>query len=258
MRTNLFYFSATGNSLVVAKDIAARLSGTQIFSIPKVINREIDSDADSIGLVFPVYFQGMPRIVADFINKLQPGRAEYIFAVCTCGAFPMGTLLQTQRLLKARGLALNVGFSIRMPGSYLVKYGAFPAEKQKALFVGEKKKVDAIVKMIESRQGNGIEHNGFLINGIGNLAYKSMLPKFPALDRNFNVNERCNGCRTCEKVCPVQNIKWANGKPNWQGNCEHCLACMQWCPAEAIQYGTQTKNRKRYHHPEVQVKELYR
>lgn len=258
MKTSLFYFSATGNSLRVAKDIAAKLPGTQIFSIPKVMNQEVDWDADNIGLVFPVYFQGMPRIVADFINKLQVDKAKYIFAVCTCGAFPMGTLLQTQRQLKSRGMTLNAGFSIQMPGSYLVKYGAFPAAKQQALFARERKKIDVIVKMVENRQGNKVEHNGFLMNWIGDLVYRSMLPKFPTLDRNFSINDRCTGCHTCEKVCPVQNVKMIDGRPAWQGNCEHCLACMQWCPVEAIQYGTQTKDRKRYHHPEVLVKEMYR
>jgi flavodoxin len=258
MKTNLFFFSATGNSLMVAKDIAAKLPGTQIFSIPKVINQPIDLTADNIGLIFPVYFTGMPKIVIDFINKLAASKTKYIFAICTCGAFPMGTLLQTQKQLETSGLTLKAGFSIKMPGNYLVKYGAYSIEKQKNLFIKERQKVETIVKIIKKQQNNKIEHNNFLINGIGNLLYKSMLPKFPTLDRNFNVDEKCNSCETCEKVCPVQNIKIFNGRPNWQGKCEHCLACIQWCPPAAIQYGTQTNDRKRYHHPEVQVKELYR
>jgi ferredoxin len=257
MKTNLFFFSATGNSLIVAKDLAAKLPGTQIFSIPKVINQKIDLNADNIGLVFPVYFSGIPKIIIDFINKLESSKTKYIFAICTCGAFPMGTLLQTQKLLRAKGLTLNAGFSIQMPGNYLVKYGAYSIEKQRNMFIKEKDRVETIVKMITNQQDNKIERNNLFINGIGNLAYKSMLPKFPTLDQNFNVIEKCNSCNTCEKVCPVQNIKIINGRPSWQGNCEHCLACIQWCPKEAIQYSNKTLNRKRYHHPEVLVKELY-
>ena len=125
MKTNLFFFSATGNSLAVAKDIAAKLPGTQIFSIPKVINQKMDLNADNIGFIFPVYFSGMPKIVIDFINKLEPSKPKYIFAICTCGAFPMGTLLQAQKQLRKKGMTLNAGFSIQMPGNYLVKYGAY-------------------------------------------------------------------------------------------------------------------------------------
>jgi len=258
MKTNLFFFSATGNSLSVAKDIAARLPETQIFSISKVFNIEMDLSVDNIGFIFPVYFSGMPRIVIDFINKLDLDNSKYIFAICTCGAFPMGTLLQTQKQLKLKGLTLDAGFSIQMPGSYLVKYGAYSIEKQNDMFTREKVKVETIIKMITKRQKNKIQHNNFLMDGIGNFAYRSMLPKFPTLDHNFVLNEKCSSCNTCEKVCPVRNIKITNGKPNWQRNCEHCLACIQWCPNEAIQYRNQTINRKRYHHPEVLVKELYR
>jgi flavodoxin/Pyruvate/2-oxoacid:ferredoxin oxidoreductase delta subunit len=258
MKTSLFFFSATGNSLVVAKDIAAKLSETQIFSIPQIINQEIELNVDNIGFIFPVYFSGMPKIVVDFINKLESSNSKYIFAICTCGSFPMGTLLQTQNQLRTKGMTLNAGFSIQMPGNYLVKYSAFSIEKQKNMFIEEKKKVETIVKIIKNQKENKIERNNFLINGIGNLAYRSMLPKFQTLDKNFNVDEKCNSCNTCEKVCPVQNIKIMNGRPNWLGNCEHCLACIQWCPTESIQYGTQTNNRKRYHNPEVLVKELYR
>jgi ferredoxin len=127
----------------------------------------------------------------------------------------MGTLLQVQNQLRTRGLTLNAGFSIPMPGNYLVRYGAFSIEKQKKMFIKEKKKIETIVKIIENRQENKIERNNFLINGIGNLFYKSMLPKFSTLDQNFNVNEKCISCNTCEKVCPVQNIKMDTGRPKW-------------------------------------------
>lgn len=91
-----------------------------------------------------------------------------------------------------------------MPGNYIVKYSAFPIQNQEKLFIEEKKKVEAIVGMIKNQQKNKIEQNNFLFNGIGNLIYKSMSPKFRALDQNFTVNEKCNRCNTCEKVCPVQ------------------------------------------------------
>lgn len=258
MKTNLFYYSATGNSLIVAKDIAAILPETQIFSIPKIIDQEIDLNADNIGFVFPVYFTGMPRIVIDFIDRLELSKAKYIFAICTCASIPLGTLLQVQKQLRTKGITLNAGFYVTMPGSYIIKYGAFPLEQQEYLFAKEKEKVAAIVKMIVNQQDNKIERNNFLINAIGNIVYRSMLPKFPTLDRNFNVSDKCNSCNLCERVCPVKNIRIIDGRPNWQGNCEHCLACIQWCPAEAIQYGTITNDRKRYHHPEVLVNELYR
>lgn len=257
MKTSLFYFSATGNCLAVAKDIAAKLPGTEIYSIPKVIHRDIDGNADNIGLIFPVYFAGMPRIIVDFIGQLQFNQRKYLFAVCTCGVFPLGTLLQTQKQLQKKGLILDAGFSIPMPGNYIVKYGAFPVRKQKAMFAKEKAKIETVVKMIAGQQSGIIERNFSFINKIGDSIYQKIFPAFPTRDQNFTVSEKCNHCGICEKVCPVQNINMVDGKPEWQGNCEHCLACIQWCSEEAIQYGTLTLHRKRYHHPDVRVNELF-
>ncbi|HYE80833.1 MAG TPA: EFR1 family ferrodoxin [Clostridia bacterium] len=258
MKTNLFYFSATGNCLAVAKDIAAGLPGAQLFSIPQVINEQLDLEADNIGVVFPVYYCGIPRIISDFIKKLDPGKIRYMFAICTCGALPAGTLLEVQKQLEAKGITLNAGFSIPMPGNYIVKYGAFPVKKQESMFLKEKEKVRSIIQEIKEQKQSGIEKNNFIINRIGESVYKSKLSQFPTLDRNFTVNEKCNGCNTCERICPVGNIKMKDQKPEWQGNCEHCLACIQWCPREAIQYSAQTINRKRYHNPEVTIKEIIR
>lgn len=257
MKTNLFYFSATGNSLAVAKDIAAGLPETQIFSIPRVINKQINLEADNIGLVFPVYYCGIPRIITDFIKKLDPVKIKYMFAICTCGAIPAGALLEVQKQLEARGISLNSGYSIPMPGNYIVKYGAFSINKQEKMFMEEKKKVRRIIQDIKNQKQGKVERNSYLVNRIGGSFYKAKFSQFPTLDRNFTVNEKCNGCNTCERVCPVGNIQMTDNRPEWQGSCEHCLACIQWCPKEAIQYSTQTVGRRRYRHPEMDLKELF-
>ena len=77
------------------------------------------------------------------------------------------------------------------------------------------------------------------------------------LDKNFWTNKRCDGCGICLKVCPVNNIKMNEGKPEWLHKCEQCVACMQWCPQRSIQYNKATTYRERYHHPDVEVKELF-
>ena len=75
-------------------------------------------------------------------------------------------------------------------------------------------------------------------------------------DNNFLVNKDCNSCDICRKICPVNNIKLVNGIPQWQHQCRDCLACINFCPNNAIQYGKNTINKKRYHHPEITIKEI--
>ena len=62
------------------------------------------------------------------------------------------------------------------------------------------------------------------------------------MDRKFWVDEKCNQCSLCSKVCPVQNIALQGGNPTWNHRCEQCFACLQWCPQGAIQYGKKRPN----------------
>jgi MinD superfamily P-loop ATPase len=77
------------------------------------------------------------------------------------------------------------------------------------------------------------------------------------MDRAFFADENCKGCGKCVKVCPVSNIELVDKKPAWQSHCEQCFACLQWCPQNAIQFGTNTAGKKRYHHPDVKVDEMF-
>lgn len=54
MRTEIYYFSGTGNSFVVAKEIAKKIKA-DLIPIPKVMDMDkIQFDAKSIGIVFPL------------------------------------------------------------------------------------------------------------------------------------------------------------------------------------------------------------
>ncbi len=241
----------------MAKDIAAGLQEVQIFSIAQAIDGQIDLDADNIGLVFPVFYAGIPRIVCEFIKKLDPEKINYLVAVCTCGSFAAGALKETEKQLKAKGIGLNVGYALQMPGNYIVKYGAIKKEKQEKLFRNEKETVKRIVRDIENHKNSPQKRGGLLINKIGESIYRSKLQQFSTLDKNFTLNGKCNGCGICERICPVRNIMIADYRPRWQGNCEHCMACLQWCPREAIEYSRRTAGRKRYRHPDVRTEELF-
>ena len=60
------------------------------------------------------------------------------------------------------------------------------------------------------------------------------------MDKQFRVDDKCNQCGICGKVCPSENITMQEGKPVWNHHCEQCFACLQWCPKKAIQYGKRT------------------
>lgn len=254
MLTTIFYFSGTGNSLKVARDLAGNLPQAKLLSIPAVIDQELVC-AGKIGIVFPVYMFGLPLIVSRFIKKLKPGPGNYVFAVLTFGGMSGPALGQLKEEFRAQGLTLSAGFLVTMPGNYTPLYQAIAQDKQKKMFAREEERIGSIVRVINEEKI--YFDTGFsLLNGLLKLVYKAGAPKIPFLDKGFWVQDSCNGCGTCSCVCPVNNIEIVKGKPRWRHRCEQCFACLQWCPKEAIQYEKNTAGRRRYHNPDVSAADI--
>ena len=257
MKTVIYCFSGTGNSLSAAKSLANALDGTTVVPIAKAIKGEIKTDADRVGIVFPVYAFGMPRIVVEFCKKIEIASSARIFAVATCGGMPAGTLLQLKKILAGRGLTLSAGFCVTMPGNYTPLYGAPSDEKQRAILEKAKKRIEYIAEAVKAGKPTRIEANNFLINWIfSGLLYRVSIPHLCEADKYFWANDNCNSCGVCRNVCPVANIEMKDGRPVWQHKCEQCMACLQWCPTEAIQWGKKTQRRKRYRNPDVTVQDI--
>jgi hypothetical protein len=80
MKTTLYYFTATGNSLNVARKLADLLEESELIPIAKVWQQaEILANTENVGFVFPLYFSGVPDIVEQFVKKL-----ELENTVCRC------------------------------------------------------------------------------------------------------------------------------------------------------------------------------
>ena len=68
MKTTIYYFSGTGNSLKIARDIAEKLEECELIPIAKVWQQDqLASTSKNVGFIFPLYYFGLPKIVYDFI-----------------------------------------------------------------------------------------------------------------------------------------------------------------------------------------------
>ena len=68
MKTDVYYFSGTGNSLWVAQKISEKIEDSELISIPKVVNKKEGIKGEIIGIVCPIYMYTILLIVADFIK----------------------------------------------------------------------------------------------------------------------------------------------------------------------------------------------
>lgn len=256
MRTVIYYFSATGNSLVVARDLAAALDATLIPIANAMRTRSFES-AERVGIVYPVYMFGLPLIARDFLKKIEVKQNAYIFCVATLGGLPGLAHTQAKDILKARGISLAAGFSVLMPGNYTPLYGAAPQEKQNKMFEKAKAKVAEIARFVQEGRSGYFEEKPYFPNFLlHKLLYAKGSAQIPLADKGFWVTGACIKCGLCAQVCPVANIELRNGRPTWLRHCQQCMACLQWCPVEAIQYDKSTKGRKRYHHPAVSAQDI--
>lgn len=257
MKTALYYFSGTGNTLVIARDLAQELGGADIIPVTKALKEGSGIQYGAIGIVFPVYMFGLPLIVAKFVKEFSFPKDAHIFAVANFGGMPGRSLQLTRDLLKRRGLQLSAGFGIIMPGNYTPLYGAVSVEKQKQMFDIEKARVKEIASAVRERRPGIESQKNVLLNFlIYALFYNAGSRMVPNEDKNFRVTDKCTKCGLCERVCPVSNIALVDGRPTWLHHCENCMACLQWCPVEAIQYGKGTSGKKRYHHPGVKSADI--
>lgn len=81
----IFYFSGTGNSKWVAEELAHRLKDKAVFIPQAKTEYKLDED-EKIGFVFPIYAWSAPKIVFDFIDRVQFENVKnpFVYFVCTC------------------------------------------------------------------------------------------------------------------------------------------------------------------------------
>ena len=80
----ILYFTATGNCLYVARQLAGE--NAELLSIPQLVKQgRYELEADEIGIVYPIYGHMPPNMVREFIKKARL-KAAYKFAVLTYGA----------------------------------------------------------------------------------------------------------------------------------------------------------------------------
>ncbi len=256
MKPAICYLTGTGNSLWVARILARELGDAELVSIADWKQGKERIDSKVIGLVFPVHIWGLPSRIIQFLGELKISRPDYIFAIAVNAGQVANTLPQLKKALRRSGLNLCAGFEIPMPSNYIPWGGPGPKEKQNHRFEAAKKKISKIGTSIKAKDKGPVEKGPLWQRVLFTLFYKMSFSQVPKMDRKFWVDEKCNQCLICSKVCPAENITLQNGKPIWNHRCEQCFACLQWCPQEAIQYGKKTPQYERYHHPEVHIGDL--
>lgn len=243
-----FYFTATGNSLAVAKKI-----GGELKSIPQEMKSgDLNYEDDVIGIVFPVYANEPPRMVQEFLSKAKL-KAGYFFAIGTYGMLSGNPFKYVQREAKRNGYQFDYTNCLLMVDNFVDNFD-IKKETEKI----PKKKIEenlaAVRSDIKARKKKEMPA-GLMSKAITKMCeplYKGIVSG--TTSEKFRVNDKCIKCGVCAKVCPAGNIS-VKEKVQFSQKCEGCYACLHMCPQNAIHIKNEKSN-DRWINPDVSLKEI--
>lgn len=287
MGVKIYYFSGTGNSLFLARSIAEKI-GAELVSIPKIMNLDrIHIDAESMGIVFPSYIAavaGLPLMVERFVKKIDNIGSLHIFAVCSCGGYEcvnaLPSVQKLKQVIRSCGGTLSAAHTIRLPMNNL-EYDHIPVPIErdtKTILDRSEKKIENICLRIKKGRGTKYRIPKDLFHWmmtplyrwmrkpvLDDLKKRALVPLeskleyfelMPLTDRSIRLDEACTGCGTCTRICPAENIKMVDGRPEFQHRCEMCFACDEWCPSGAIHHWSRAEGIK-YRHTDIRLTDMF-
>ena len=225
MKQNLlFYFTATGNSLYVAKQLES-----DPISIPQELRKaDRHYKADSIGIVCPLFEFEVPKLVKDFIRE-SAFEADYFYLIVTYGCHHGGVAGRTQAWLESIGRKADYVNTIIMHDNALI---VFDMDQQRS--IEEEKQVDAHIAAIKADI----------------CARKPYVQEAPADEIDFYQNFK----EWIRQTGPMYS-----GKPVYDyRHCANCMACIQACPAKAIRFAAakEPNPQARYRNPHITLGEI--
>lgn len=249
----IFYFSGTGNSYAAAMQLQAILQGELINITDCVQNESFHfalGEDEPVGIVTPVYFDGLPSIVNDFLDRITfEQKPSYMYGVLTFGGILFGAKRKFVQKVAESGLKADAVFSVRMPANYAIMYEPTHEEKAEKILKKAEAKTGQIIEKIRNREV--VPCKG---KGLGTLVSDVMYKRYDKArnTKPFYTNDQCVSCGVCAGRCPVKAIEMIDGTPTWvKDKCVMCMSCVR---CNAIQYGSKLNGRYRYRHPIYQKK----
>ena len=246
----ILYFSVTGNTRFVARQLAGRL-GDEALDLLQRIRRgdhsPIHSDRPFV-ICAPTYVCEMPRFFADYLRKTPLTGGTDAYFIFTSGGYCgiSGTLARA--IARKKGLRYKGCAELTMPRNYIANDHYPELEKLEI-----ERRIRACAEALEAIAADIASGERLKSRHVWLFELAITLPFNPVWCRlkqgvgDFHATDKCVGCGKCARLCPLNLIEIVDGRPLWRGKrCAHCMSCIQNCPVDAIEYGRITQKKDRY------------
>lgn len=246
-QAHLFYFTGTGNTLALTKAAADALRQQGItVDIASVQACPDEALPELIGIFFPVYSYGAPRIVNRFVKRLPSGEGRSAFVIANAADSAGAAATELGAALAKRGYKVLLADWVKMPSNYILGRGAIEQTKAAEIIAAGESKVKDLCNNLTAPDfapAPLIKRNGVLHS----FAHWAFLKGLKYAHKYYRVTDKCTGCGACVEMCPTGSISFTDKeRPTWSRGCEHCLRCLNLCPAQAIEFAGLTKGKRRF------------
>lgn len=234
-KANIIYFTGTGGTEYVAKAISKALVDRGIDArLLAIGSNEInDNYSDLMVIAYPVYAGDASEAVYQTIKNLDKVKDKplVILSISAGGEVILNTSARSKvkRKLHSKGYRTVYEDMVVMPNNFAHPY----SDIVNALLI---QAADIMAISIVDKVTKGEEQikKGRLIDIIlrTSLSPFKMFSRFNG--RMLKANKDCNSCGLCAKICPRDNIRMADDKPEFKWRCTLCMRCLYACPQNAI------------------------
>lgn len=233
----IYYFSGTGNTLLIARKMKEAFENQKYFVTLKKISIseavELEDDCH-LGIVVPVAIQSTFPIVWDFIDRLPEGNRRQVFLADTMETFSGGIVGPMKKSLEAKGYRCIGAYEFKMATSMQTteKKAEMGKEKNKIALLKAEKYVQSLINEKTKWKRIPVLSDAMRSISKGRSIWKKTSESI-RIDHTL-----CTKCRMCEKYCPVNAIQLTDQHMKIQHKkCISCMRCVNYCSQNAFTLG---------------------
>jgi NAD-dependent dihydropyrimidine dehydrogenase PreA subunit len=232
----IYAFSGTGNTQMCAAYLRQELEKTGVNAALHDISKESAPVSEKNLIVcYPIYGFNAPANVLRFCRSVPFGTGNVYFLKTSGEPLHLNdhSSAKPAKILRQKGYRVMGEFHYVMPYNMIFRHSDEMAAK---MWQTAKMRIPAAAKIIAAGDlsQKSVPLSAKLMSGLCNLQYAF----YPLNGRLFHVKKGlCIQCMQCVKNCPMQNIRFENGKFRFGGKCVCCTRCAFRCPANAMRIG---------------------